>query len=314
LTSGKFQGYDILVNLWQSILFCAGFVQALVYLLQIRPKIIFAKGGYVTVPILIWARFLRIPYYIHESDTVMGRANRFAAKGAKKVFTGFPEKNYPELKKSKIIFCGQLITDMEKLDKSERFDFGFTNNNPVVFITGGSLGAASINKNVFGALSELLPKYNIIHQTGAKSFSEAIDVRVKLPGSMRRSYFVADFLSAISGDNKLLSAMELADLVVARAGATTVAEIARSGKPMVLIPYPHAASDHQVKNAQILQKTGACLMITDRELTPVTLTETISKLFDDKSKMKEMTASAKKFFPPHAIEKIGEEIISEVSK
>jgi len=314
LTSGKFQGYDILVNLWQSILFCAGFVQALVYLNRIRPKIIFAKGGYVTVPIIIWARILHIPYFVHESDIVMGRANRFAATGARKVFVGFPVKNYPGLKKKKIEFCGQLITGADKFDKKERFDFGFPNENPVIFVTGGSLGAVNINKSVFGTLTLLLLKYNIIHQTGAKGFAEAINVRAALPESMKRSYFIADFLSAIDGDNKILSAIELADLIIARAGATTVAEIARSGKPMILIPYPHAAGDHQVKNAQILEQSGVCMMIYDRDLTPRLLIEKVDKLFDDKEKMREMARVAKNFFPSGAIDKIGKEIISEVSK
>jgi len=314
LSAGKFKGYDLLVNLWQAILFCAGFVQALIYLIQIRPKIIFAKGGYVTVPILTWARILRVPYFVHESDVLMGRANRFGANGAKKVFAGFPTKNYPELQKKKIEFCGQIISDEERKKPFERFDFGFKNENPVILITGGSLGAVNLNKNVFGSLSEILLKYNIIHQTGSKGYQEAINVRAALPESMKRSYFISDFLSSLDNDNKILAAMEMADLVIARAGATTVAEIAMAGKPMVLVPYPYAAGDHQTKNAKALEEAGACVTISDKDLTPQALTKIINNLFKDKERMKKMAKSAKKFFPTDAVEKISKEIIKEVSK
>ncbi len=314
LTTGKFQGYDILANLWQAILFCAGFIQTFVYLIQIRPKVIFAKGSFVTVPVIIWARILHIPYFIHESDAVMGRANRVAAKGAQKVFTGFPADSYDNIKKKKIEFCGQMIDDGEKINKSERFDFGFANDNPVIFVTGGSLGAVNLNRKVFGALPLLLPKYNLIHQTGIKGYQEAIDSRAKLPDSMKRSYFIADFLPAVDGGNKMLAAMELADAVIARAGATTVAEIARAGKPMILIPYPYATADHQTKNAEILKREGACLVIYDRNLTSQLLVKTIGKLFEDSGKMKKMARAAKEFFPKDAVKIIGQNIIEAVEK
>ncbi|MDO8443976.1 MAG: UDP-N-acetylglucosamine--N-acetylmuramyl-(pentapeptide) pyrophosphoryl-undecaprenol N-acetylglucosamine transferase [bacterium] len=310
LKTGKFQRYLIVENIWQLALFIYGLVQALILLAKIRPKIIFAKGGFVSLPIIFWARILRIPYFVHESDAVMGRANKFAASGAKKVFTGFPAENYKSIEKKKLEFVGQIIDGEVEEPKSIKFDFGFANHNPVIFITGGSLGALNINRNIFLALPELLPKYNLVHQTGAKGFPEAIEVRAKLLESMKRSYFIADFLPAIDSDDKKSAAIQKADLIVARAGATTIAEIALAGKPMILIPYPYASGDHQARNAEILKRKKACDIITDRELNPDLLVRTMNKLFEDKSNMKEMAKSAKNFFPENALKVIGEEIIN----
>src|SRR3989344_6019402 len=308
LKTGKFQRYLIIENIWQLVLLIYGLAQALRLLTRIRPKIIFTKGSFVSLPIVFWARILRIPYFIHESDAVIGRANKFAARGAKKVFTGFPVDNYKSVEKSKLEFVGQIINNEVRETKLSKFDFGFSNSNAVIFVTGGSLGALNINRNVFRALPELLPKYNLIHQTGVQGFVEAIEVRAKLSESMRRSYFIADFLSSTISDDRKSAAMREADLVIARAGATSVAEIALAGKPMILIPYPYASGDHQTKNAEILRKEKACVIITDRELNSDILASTINKLFEDKSKMREMSKSAKKCFPENAVNIIGKEI------
>lgn len=312
LKTGKFRRYLILENIWQLILFIAGLLQALLLLLKIRPKIIFSKGGYVSLPIVFWARILRIPYFVHESDAIMGRANKFGAVGALKVFTGFPVSNYKFIKKDKLQFSGQILGQNFVPDTS--FDFGFSNKNPVILVTGGSLGALNINRKLFGALPQLLPEYNVIHQTGAKGFVEAIEVRARLAENMKRSYFIADFLPAVDSDDKKSAAMNLADIVIARAGATTIAEIAERKKPMILVPYPYASGDHQARNADILRKAKACEMITDRELSPDSLVGAINKIFGDKKNMHQMAKSAKHFFPEDALKIIGEEIIKEVEK
>lgn len=312
LKTGKFQRYLIVENIWQLALFIYGLVQALILLAKIRPKIIFAKGGFVSFPIVFWARILRIPYFVHESDAVMGRANKFATSGAKKVFTGFPVSHYQFIDKKKLVFSGQILSE-ESAIKSE-FDFGFLEKKPVILVTGGSLGAIGINRTLFPSLPQLLPKYNLIHQTGAKGYSEAIEIRARLDDSMKKSYYISDLLPSIASDNRMSAAIKKADLVLARAGATTIAEIAEEKKPMILIPYPYASGDHQARNAEILKRKKACGIITDRELNPDLLVRTINELFNDKEQMKEMAKSAKEFFPENALEVIGKEIVREVRK
>lgn len=312
LKTGRFLRYLIVENIWQLFLFLYGLVQALIFIIKIRPKIIFAKGGFVTLPVVIWARVLRIPYFVHESDVVMGRANKFAASGAKEVFTGFPVSNYPFINKSKLHFSGQILS--RKFESDISFDFGFSDKKPTLLITGGSLGALNLNRNLFRALPNLLTRYNLIHQTGVKGYMEAIETRARLDDSMKKSYYICDFLPSVASDDRMSAAIKKSDLVLARAGATTIAEIAEEKKPMILIPYPYASGDHQTKNAEVLRKEKACDIITDRDLNPESLVKAIDKLLGDKSRMTEMAKSAHKFFPENALELIGKEIIKEVRK
>lgn len=310
IKSGKFQRYKIFENLWQLLLLLYGLCQSLLLLLKLRPQVIFCKGGFVALPIVFWAKILKIPYFVHESDAVMGKTNRYATTHAKKVFTGFPLSSYKFKKRKNVKFVGQVI--QPEFDSDVEFDFGFDRHKPTILVTGGSLGALNLNRHIYNSLERLLPDFNIIHQTGARSFQEGIDARAKLPENMTKSYFVTDFLSVNKFVNQMISALKKADLVISRAGATTIAEIAHFDKPMILIPYPYASEDHQFKNGQILKKQKACEVIIEKELNRESLIAVVEKLFADKKRMKEMARLAKDFFPNDAIKTIGQEIIDEI--
>lgn len=312
IRTGKFDRHSIFSNLVQVILFLSGLVQSFRLLRKIRPKVIFAKGGYVSYPIVFWARILGIPYFIHESDITMGRANMSVAKHAEKVFVGFPESNYKSIDQKKLRFVGQILSHDEKKDTD--FDFGFSDSKKVIFVTGGSLGAQSINKCVYRSLPEILKSYNIIHQVGIKNYNEALEVRAELPDNFKNSYFISGFLRTASGQDLMPAALKRAGVVVARAGATTIAEIIEAKRPMILVPYPHASGDHQMKNAVALEKKGGCVLLDEKNLTPVELSKTITKTLQDGEKTKAMVSKAEEFFPSNGVKVVCEEIIHEVSK
>ena len=312
--TGKLNRRFTLQNVIEFCLSVFGLFHSLVLISKLKPDLIFIKGGFVALPFAMWARILKIPYLVHESDTVMGQTNRFAASGARKVFTGFPKKYYDFIPRDKLIFSGEIINEIEK----PQFDFGFGNppaggSKPVILLVGGSQGAKPINQAIQIILPELLRDYNLIHQTGSLGFNEAIDRRAKLPDDIKPSYFVADFLGLKNDVNLMAAALNLSDIVVSRAGATAMAEIALYKKPMILIPYRYASGKHQEINAEALQRTGGAAIIRDKELSGKTLIAKINSLLKDKDKMKSMAKNAFEYWPKDGLKIIYEEILKELS-
>jgi len=308
IRSGKMRRSITIKNITEFINFIAGMFQSLFLIRKNRPDLIFLKGGYVSWPFCFWAKWLKIPYFIHESDAVMGASNRFAAKNAVIIFTGFPVSSYPKVDKNKIRFVGQLIK-IEVEDKEEDYDFGFKGNKQVIFVTGGSQGSRKINRIIYKSLPRLLEKFYLIHQTGTLDYNEAIRTRSSLTPKIRQSYYVRDFLDWIGDSDLMANALEKADLVIARAGATTIAEIAGLKKPMILIPYKHAAADHQKENASIMEKEKAAAVILEDGLTADFLSSKVEKLFSEPEKLKSLGQNAYKVFPLDGVEKVSQEII-----
>ncbi|MEK9156111.1 MAG: UDP-N-acetylglucosamine--N-acetylmuramyl-(pentapeptide) pyrophosphoryl-undecaprenol N-acetylglucosamine transferase [Patescibacteria group bacterium] len=314
--SGKFRRHLTWRNLWELILFGFGLVWAAYLFFRERPSVVFSKGGYASMPIIILARIAKIPYFIHESDTEIGLTNRFAQSGARKIFVGFPPQYYRNIAQDRLIFSGPIVREsIGESRQVERETFGFGNKKPVILITGGSQGSLHINKNLVKILPEILPDYNIIHQTGESSFDWVKSYRATLPAPFHGSYFVADFLETEGGRDRMLEAIDLADLVIARAGANTISELAVMRKPMILIPWKHAAADHQLKNAQILTEAGAAIVIPDDDLSPRSLKEAIERSFaDNQRELGEMSANAAKVFPSDGLEVVCKEIIKIVGE
>jgi len=311
LTTGKIHRSFTFRNLWQLILLVWGIFSALFLILREKPRIIFSKGGFVSWPIILWARILKIPYFIHESDVAMGLANRFSFNGAKKVFVGFPLENYPEDDRKKLIFSGQ-ISDKEKSENHTKYDFGFTENKPIILVTGGSQGAKKINRIIYDSLPLLLNKYNIIHQVGSLDYPSAIDIRSKVPEDKKNSYFISDFLGKSGDVNLMERAISVADLIISRASATTIAEIASFAKPMILIPYKYAALNHQEKNAEILKKADAAVVMTEDQCDERNLFGQIEQLFTNPKAMRELGRNAKQYFPENGAKTIANQIMKEV--
>lgn len=270
IISGRLHRHSLAKRVWGILCFAFGFIQSFFYLLLNRPKLIMAKGGFLAVPILSAAKILRIPYFTHESDSEIGLTNRKFGLGAKKLFVGFPLKMYEEKIAEKAIYSGQIVRrEFVEKDRSHKL-------SNKIFITGGSQGSRNINNQVFENLPELLTKYEIIHQIGEKDLLRAKDTMNKLEIEQKKRYHHFGFSLEDSHQN-----LQNADLIISRAGANTIGEIAALSKASILIPYPHAAADHQSKNAKYLEKTGSAIVIKEDVLSGKILLDRIDYLFSD---------------------------------
>ncbi len=269
VTCGKFRRYFSLKNFFDVFKIPLGYLQARQILKKFKPDVIFSKGGYVSAPVILAARKSAIPIFLHESDSIPGQANLYFAKYAKKIFITFPEsKDYFKEQNKKVVLTGIPLRS-EILYGSKRRGhhiFGLEYEKPVILFCGGSQGARKINDLVLEILPDLLKKYQIIHLVGEKNIS-----KIKL--WLQNKYFFCSsiskeekkrvcyrFFSCLEGE-RFADALASSDLIISRAGANTLFEIAVYTKPVILIPYPYAAADHQIKNAKIFEKIGSAKII-----------------------------------------------------
>lgn len=229
-----------------------------------RPDVIFLKGGFVGLPVGLVARVLKIPYVIHESDAVPGLANRILMKRAKVIATGLPVDDNTE-ESSRVIFTGTPVAPEFKVvseakQKSLKKTLGFDEEKPLVIITGGSQGSEHLNEVVREILPEMLKFASVGLIAGRTHYEEMVDL--KKYEEWDKAHLVSNFrlwnFSTVM--NELLGA---ADVVVSRAGATTIAELAALKKAVVLVPFEKLPGGHQVKNAERLVKLKAAEMVRD---------------------------------------------------
>jgi len=240
-----------------------------------KPDVVFCKGGYVSLPVGLAAATLRIPYIVHESDLRAGLSNRTLAKWATKVAVGFPVKNYHDLPKDKLVYTGspirsELLTITQAQAKKH---FVLRGTKPVVLVTGGGLGSQSLNDVVVTALPKLLQDYQILHITGEKDIEH---VRFSLRAFSKQelaNYHVFSFLR-----EDMPQALVAADIVVSRAGATTLAELAALAKPTLVIPHPSLTD--QAINAITFARAGAVRNVPQSGLTPAVLLRELHRISD----------------------------------
>jgi UDP-N-acetylglucosamine--N-acetylmuramyl-(pentapeptide) pyrophosphoryl-undecaprenol N-acetylglucosamine transferase len=308
IKSGKLHRYLTLKNLAEATKFVSGIVESMILIKKIKPKVIFSKGGHVSLPVITAAKFLKVPYFIHESDIEMGKTNKMMSGSAKKVFVSFPLKYYPGIESDKIIWTGPVLRADDSVSKPSRSYFGFDNDKPVIFLTGGSQGSLVLTTALIGVMDKLLLKYDLIHQAGKHSIEVSKQFESTLNETDRKSYYLAEFLANENGIDMMWEAIKAADLVVTRAGST-IAEVAVLKKPMILIPWKHAAQNHQLKNANYLVDNGAASMINEDDLSPELLLEKIEANF---SSNKDHTSSYKELFPSDGVKVICDNIIKEI--
>ena len=315
ILTGKIRRYfspkSFILNIIDLIKIPIGFLQSFFILLFSRPHLIFSKGGFGSFPVTLAAFILRIPVFLHESDSVPGLANRICSKFSRKIFVSFEKTLYfPE---KKMIFVGNPIrVDLLKADREEAKKYlKISGEKPVLLILGGSQGAQRINEKILEVLNQLLEIFEIIHQVGFANFEKIKTVtRFLIKEEFKKYYHLFPFLK----EKELKMAYCLADLVVARAGAGTIFEIAALGKPSILIPLPEAAQNHQLKNAYYYAQKGAAIIIEEVNLTPGFFVGTLKNLILDKKRMEKMKEAAKSFAKPEAATKIAKEIISYLTK
>lgn len=238
---------------------------------ELKPSVIFSKGGYVAIPTVIAAKKRGIPVISHESDFSMGLANKFLSKYSKKVLTSFPD-TAKQVKNGE--YCGSPIrVSVNKRNIKETLSyFGFNGEKPILLVTGGSLGAQKINATLREALNELLEKYDIIHICGKGN----LDDKLKLKG-----YFQTEFITDMSKPFSICS------VCVTRAGSNTLFELLSLNIPSVLIPLPKGVSrGDQVENATYFQKLGLVTVLPQQALTKNSLSLAVDSTYQGRNVIK----------------------------
>jgi UDP-N-acetylglucosamine--N-acetylmuramyl-(pentapeptide) pyrophosphoryl-undecaprenol N-acetylglucosamine transferase len=282
IPAGKLRRYLSVRNLFDLLKIGLGLLVSVFILLRERPRVLFSKGGFVSVPPVLGARLLGIPVLTHESDLVPGLATRINARFAQGILISFAESvEYfaPEIR-PRVVHTGNPVR-RELLGGSAeegRRRVGCVGNQPILLVLGGSLGSQFINRLIEEALPALLPRCFVVHQMGAAHFRPS-----ETPG-----YYSAAFFNP-----EMPHLLAAARLVVCRSGANTVWELAALGKPAVLIPLSRAASrGDQIENARYMERHGAAVVLEEGETTARRLVEKVLGLVEDERALEHMSRSA----------------------
>lgn len=267
ISVGKLRRYFSIENIKDVFKVIKGIIQASLYLKKLKPDIVFSKGGFAAVPVVIGAKLNKVPIICHESDMTPGIATKISAKYAKKVALSFEEclKYFP----SKGVYTGTAIRKslFEKDDEKVYEKYGLS-KKPILLIMGGSQGAQAINESIYPILDDLLKDFCIIHLCG----------KGKLNASLmdKKDYVQLEYL-----DKELANVLNAASLVISRSGSNSICELHALYKPMLLIPYPKGASrGDQILNAQNFEKKGFAILLMQDDLNRDTLLRLIYELQD----------------------------------
>lgn len=300
ITAGKLRVYFSFQNFIDIFKTAYGVVDALFKVFNLYPDVIISKGGYAAFPVLVAAKLFRIPVIVHESDTVPGRVNKWSGTFARKVALSYPEAA-SFFDDAKVSVTGQPVRKtiaFAATEGAKKF-FDLDANIPTVGIIGGSSGAKVINDTITAILPQLLEHYQVIHQTGVKTFEETkTDAGVIMGNSVRRMrYKVFPYLNDLQ--TKMFGGAS--DIIISRAGSSLF-EIAAWGKPSIIIPIPQSNShgDHQRKNAYHMARTGACVVIEQSNLTGSVLVNEIRLILDYPERYNVMAKHAKSLYKPDA--------------
>ncbi|MAZ56199.1 hypothetical protein CL653_00200 [bacterium] len=287
--AGRQRKYFSVLNWVDKVLVLAGLLVAIVKLFIIYPDVVMSKGSFTSVPVVLAAGFLRIPVVIHESDSVPGTANKIGARIARYIAISYDTVSdyFPA---DKVALTGIPIREsvLKKIDP-----FSVLNINPskpVIFVTGGSTGAATLNTLVLDSLDELLPSYIVIHQVGERNLPAVKETALArgLDETLLANYYVLGKMTA----EEMNAAQRLASLIVSRAGSTSIFETALKGKPSVLLPIPQNISHDQRKNAYTYAATGAATVIEEENIADGVLYAEIQRIMCDQEIYNNMRQAA----------------------
>jgi len=270
-----------------------GFIQALQVIAKHRPNVILGVGGYSSGPVLLAGRLRGIPTAIHEQNAFPGVTNRLLAKFVNAVAVAFAEAG-PRLRRSDAVVTGNPIrTEFFTAARGPR-----TAGRGRLLVFGGSQGSHVLNEAMIGALlflARLKDQLDIVHQTGPKELDR---VRQAYRASAFANARVVPYLDPIADE------IAAADLVVSRAGAMTIGELAAVGRAAILVPFAAATNNHQELNARVLQQAGGAIVLTESQLTPERLAMTITEVIHDPQRALRMGAAARTLAAPDATRKI----------
>ena len=290
ISSGKLRRYASWQNLTDPFRVLAGYRQARRIIKQFKPDVVFAKGGYVTLPVVWAASRAKVPVVLHESDTVPGLANRRAAAKASSIAVAFPPETLTGLPKQKLVLTGNPLRDGVIKGSATRAQkqFKLDSKLPTLLILCGSQGSTAVNRLVWEALPDLLRDCQVVHQVGERNVADLEVATAPVPAALRDRYHPRGFFG-----EELFDLYAAADLVVARAGANGLGEIAATGLPSILIPLPSAAGDHQRRNAAVFADHHASLVLEEDVLTGELLNNAVKRLLKNQQRLAEMGRAAR---------------------
>jgi UDP-N-acetylglucosamine--N-acetylmuramyl-(pentapeptide) pyrophosphoryl-undecaprenol N-acetylglucosamine transferase len=283
-------GLDLIKNF---LLLPIGFVQALVVVTRHRPAVVLGVGGYSSGPVLLAARLIGYPTAIHEQNAFPGVANRVVAPLVTAVAAAFKEAALRMKRKDAVITGNPVRAEFFKIKRLPG-----TGNRQRILIFGGSQGSHLLNETMIDALLflyQMKDEIEIVHQTGPK---EVEQVRAAYKASAFPNARVVPYLDPIVDE------IAAADLVVSRAGAMTIGELAAAGRAAILIPFAAATNNHQELNARVVERAGGAVVITESQLTPERLASAIGEVLRNPQKAAQMGAAARTLAAPDATKKI----------
>lgn len=308
--AGKVRRYFSILNFFDVFKTAIGVIKAVWRIFLLYPDVVFGKGGYDSFPAVLAAKIFRIPVVIHESDTQPGKVNAWAGKFARRIAVTFIETAEKFPRKKVVAHTGNPIRRAlyTAQQGGAREFLQLDEDIPVILVLGGSQGAQSINQHLLDTLPQLLDTYQVIHQTGKENLEETEQLASVIleKHAHRDRYKPFPYLN----DLALKMVAGSADLVVSRAGAGTISEIALWGIPSILIPIPEDVSHDQRSNAFAYQRTGACIVIEEKNLSANILFAQIENLMNNKEELERMKLGALSFAKPDAARIIAEELVN----
>lgn len=272
ISSGKLRRYFSLQNFTDPFRVLKGMGEARKLIRDLKPDVIFSKGGFVSVPVVLAGKKCKVPVIIHESDMTPGLANKIAIPSATKVCCNFPE-TLEYLPKDKAVLSGSPIRqELLSGNKIAAMDLcGFSADKPIILVIGGSLGSVAVNNAVRAALPELLKSFQIVHLCGKGKVDESLN--------NTKGYKQFEYIK-----EELRDIFAMTDIVISRAGANAICELLALRKPNLLIPLSaNASRGDQILNARSFERQGFSLVLEEEEVTKDTLLEAVQNLYDNRN-------------------------------
>lgn len=299
--SGKINRYLTLKHFGEAGRLVKGIIQAEQLLHELKPKLVFAKGGYGSIPVVLAAARRQIPIFGHETDSVPGLANRVVLKFAQSVFTGFPIESYASLPQAKLIYSGQPVRPefyARDLDISKGILSEINWGEPVITVVGGSQGGHALNNLVEAIWPHVLAKAQLVQICGPHDLANLEAKKRTLPEELQKRLILASFLK-----DELAVLFQKSTIVISRSGGT-IFELAASGSALILVPLSTSAQNHQCINAQIFQKSGAALVLDEVTGKPEELLALVKELLDHPEERQQLQKAISQFSHPDAVEVI----------
>ncbi|MCJ7656316.1 MAG: undecaprenyldiphospho-muramoylpentapeptide beta-N-acetylglucosaminyltransferase [Candidatus Atribacteria bacterium] len=297
-------------NLTALVIFLVSLFQSYKIIKKYKPDIVIGTGGYVSGSVVLIAAKLGIPTFVHEQNVIPGITNKFLSRITRATFLSFNQSKEYFSDKVKLIFTGNPIRfkNIKPGTDREYKKFNLDSSKKTILVLGGSKGAAAINRAVLGGIDLIKEDIKNNWQILLISGQDDYDNMMEMVGEGHKIFSVEPYLHDIE------KAYSLADLVICRAGATTLAEIGAYGLPAILIPYPYATHDHQGINAKIFEKEGAAILILEKDLSAEKLSQVLLNLLKNKNKLEMMAKKSRELSVVNSAKKIVDYISDYIKK